>query len=251
MPGGGGGGTRWRASRPSRRGTNAPRLSSSAWPRGRTRSSATLSFPGQEKRREARNGASRVGASSWKPSGSGWSRPARQTKTFRYRSSVRASRSSIPSRRQSASAHGFSERNESGPASTSKPPARSLAILPPSRAPASRSTSSSAMPRSRASSTARCAAASPVTPPPTTTSLMGAPRGPHEIGEHRDERGMVVDGGGAMERQAVRRGERARLDVEVVEDLHVGADEADRRPDRLALTLPPHPLPHPAHARPH
>ena len=67
--------TRSSASRPSRRRTKAPRLSSSLVPRGMTRSRAIRSLPRQEKSPDLTNGPSLVGARSWKPSGSGWSRP--------------------------------------------------------------------------------------------------------------------------------------------------------------------------------
>ena len=68
-------------------------------------------------------------------------------------------------------------------------------------------------------------------PPPTTTSFTGA--GVHastdEVGEHRDERGVVIGGGRAVEADAHLRRHRRRLDVEVVQDLDVVADKADRR----------------------
>ena len=71
--------------------------------------------------------------------------PACQTNVLRKRSSVPTSRSSRSSRRQSARAHGFSERNESlGPASSRNPPARSVAIAPPRRSGASRTVRSRA-----------------------------------------------------------------------------------------------------------
>ena len=60
---------------------------------------------------------------------------------------MRTSRSSTPSRRHNASAHGFSDKNESGPASTRNPSTRSLAMLPPSRSRASISVRSSGSPR--------------------------------------------------------------------------------------------------------
>src|SRR5262245_45699496 len=195
------------------------------------------------------NGPSLVGASSWKPSGSACRRPARQTKTFLNRSSVRTSRCSTPSLRQSASAHGFSERNESGPASTRNPPACSVAMVPPSRSRKSTTVSSRLIDRSRASSTARCAAASPVMPPPTTTSFIAdpSPQNPvnsHELGQHRDELGMIVDGRGAMELEPDVGGDSARLDVEVVEHLDVVAHEPDRHHDRVALALTGQPPEH-------
>src|SRR2546425_10374 len=77
MPATSGWATRSSASRPSRRRTNAPRLSSSDTPRGRRRSRAIRSLPGQEKSPDVMNGPSLVGARSWNPSGRGWRRPAR------------------------------------------------------------------------------------------------------------------------------------------------------------------------------
>ena len=87
---------------------------------------AMRSLPPQEKSDERSREASRVGARSWKPSGSGWRRPSKATKAVRKRSSVRTRRSSRPTRRQSASAQGFSEMKESGPDSTRKPSRRSV-----------------------------------------------------------------------------------------------------------------------------
>ena len=179
MPATSGWATRSSASAPSRRRTKAPRLSSSPlprdieeMPRGSTRSSAIRSLPRSVNSDEVTNGRIAVGASSWKPSGSGCSRPPCQTKTLRKRSSVRTSRCSTPRRRHSASAHGFSDRKESGPASTRKPSTRSLTMVPPSRSRASISVSSSGVCRSRASSVSRCAAANPLMPPPTTTTFI-------------------------------------------------------------------------------
>ena len=49
---------------------------------------------------------------------------------------------------------------------------RSVAMVPPTRSRASSSVSSTARPRSRASSVARWAAASPAIPPPTMMNFM-------------------------------------------------------------------------------
>src|SRR5439155_506260 len=192
------------ASAPSRRRTNAPRLSSSPPteppPRGSRRSSAIRALPRHENNDDVTNGASRVGASSWKPSGSGCSRPRNQTKTLRKRSSVRTSRSSTPSRRQSASAHGFSDRNESGPASTRKPSARSVTMVPPSRRRASTTRTSRSTRRSRASSIARAAAPALVREQPARVSEPA-----RDGGRRRAKVGDVGRGGGHRARNRVRR----------------------------------------------
>src|SRR5881409_3861777 len=72
MPATSGWATRSRASAPSRRRTNAPRLSSSPPtapppPRGNTRSSAIRALPRHENNDDVAKGTSRVGASSWNP----------------------------------------------------------------------------------------------------------------------------------------------------------------------------------------
>src|SRR5262245_15304410 len=133
------------------------------------------------------------------PSGSGRSRPPRTTYVCRKRSSVRQSRGPRPMRSARASAQGFSEMNESAPASRRKPSARSVRIVPPSRGDASRSTTSSRRSPSRASSTRRWAAARPAIPPPTTTIReVRRPRVPLALGELMDgvdQRADVVDRG--------------------------------------------------------
>src|SRR5216684_3242526 len=248
MPATRGWATRSSASRPSRRRTKAPRLSSGSRPRGSTRSRAMRSLPGQEKRRERSKGPKRVGARSWKPSGSGCRRPRKTTKTRRKRSSVRTSLSSRPIRRQSSSAQGFSERNESAPHSTRKPSRRSVWMVPPSRSEASKRLSSRSSPPSRASSQARWAAARPAMPPPTMASFMRERPScrslPDEVGQHGDEEGMIIGGGGAVEAKAELVGDLARLDVEIVEDLDVIAHEADGGQDHVADALALEPAQH-------
>ena len=59
----------------------------------------------------------------------------------------------------------------------------------------------------------------------------------NEIGQHRDELRMVVHGGGAMKREPDTVGHPARLDVEVVQHLHVIAHETDRHDDGVALAV--------------
>src|SRR5216684_3113568 len=248
MPATRGWATRSSASRPSRRRTKAPRLSSGSRPRGSTRSRAMRSLPGQEKRRERSKGPKRVGARSWKPSGSGCRRPRKTTKTRRKRSSVRTSLSSRPIRRQSSSAQGFSERNESAPHSTRKPSRRSVWMVPPSRSEASKRLSSRSSPPSRASSQARWAAARPAMPPPTMASFTRERPScrslPDEVGQHGDEEGMIIGGGGAVEAKAELVGDLARLDVEIVEDLDVIAHEADGGQDHVADALALEPAQH-------
>ena len=126
------------------------------------------SLPGQVNRRDVISGKNRVGASSRKPSGSGCSAPWCTTNVRRCSSRVRTSRGVKPMRSHSCSAHGFSEMNESGPASMTKPSMRSVAIAPPRCRPASSRVTCTGRCCSRLSSTSRCAAARPAMPPPTT-----------------------------------------------------------------------------------
>src|SRR3989442_7163005 len=67
---------------------------------------------------------------------------------------------------------------------------------------------------------------------------------PHQIGEHGDEVGMVVQGGGAVQREAPRLGQAPRLDVEVVQHLDVIAHEADRHDNGVAVAVGGPPPPH-------
>ena len=88
-------------------------------------------LPGQVNSRVVTSGQKCVGASSRKPSGSACSAPLCTTKVRRNSSRVRTRRGVKPMRSHSCSAHGFSEMNESGPASMTKPSTRSVAIEPP------------------------------------------------------------------------------------------------------------------------
>src|SRR5690606_17611675 len=157
----------------------------------------------------------------------------------------------MPSSAHSSTASGTRARNESADSSSSTPPSGDVRSLPPARSPASSSTTRA--PRRRPSQ----AAASPVMPPPTTARStctvmlrssggravatksgpgrdVGRPAnrggggrsgGPHQVGQRRHDGGVVVDRGGAGERQARLAGHPAGVDVEVVEDLEVVRDE--------------------------
>ena len=79
------------------------------------------SLPGQEKRRLARKGRTRVRTASIIPSGRRWRRPPFRTKIARVSGLVGTRRSPRPTARHSASPSGFWARIESGPASMTNP----------------------------------------------------------------------------------------------------------------------------------
>ena len=150
---------------------------------------AQLAGPREERRgREGRAARSAPGAGSRPAAGAG-ARGARRTPCGSGRRCARAGprrRAGGTARAPTASRRGTSR----GPPRRGSRPSRSVAMVPPSRSRASSSVSSSAIARSRASSTARCAAASPVMPPPTTSQSHEAftPREPRSARPHAARR---------------------------------------------------------------
>ena len=80
-----------------------------------------------------RSGPRRVGTPSTRPSGTGWSASFHATKYRRVSGRVPTRASPRPSARASAVACGLLETQESGPASRTKSPTRSVCTLPPRR----------------------------------------------------------------------------------------------------------------------
>src|ERR1041385_8234409 len=240
--------TRSKASRPKRRFTNDARLSSSfAAPRGVKYSAPIRRFPPAAKSGVVANGKKRVGAIRRNPSGSGTARPFRTTRTLCCAGFVEIRRSSRPSRSHSASAQGFAEMSESGPASTTKPSTCSVAMAPPTRSRASKRRISSAEFLSCAISVRRCAAARPAMPPPMTAIRLmraspigsaGSIAGRQEllldhIGDHADEQRMIVGRDRAVKLDAVLVRDGFRLDIQIVKHLDVVGDESDWRDDHV------------------
>src|SRR6266566_677194 len=133
---------------------------------------------------------------------------------------------------------GSPARNPSGPPSTTNPSTCSVAMIPPARRSLSRMLTSH--PPARVSSHA---AASPAMPAPATTTFTPPPsslscRVTDDVGDCRDQPRAVIERGCALELNADTFGERLILDVDIVEDLDVITDEADRH-EQHALTSYP------------
>src|SRR5262245_21125705 len=150
-------------------------------------------------------------------------------------------------RSQSASAQGRSVRNDSGPAAIKKPSVLCVLMTPPTRSAASSRVTSTGWPDSRLNSTRRCAAARPAMPPPTmvtrfrvawaSTILLSACVLPHQVGQHANERGVVIHRGGAGQCDAQSFRDLTRLDIEIVEHLGMVTDKADRGDDDIGFAL--------------
>ena len=176
--------SRSKASRPRRRIANDSRLSSSAGPSARprrggmNRSAAIRSRAGQESRGEERTPASRPGASSRKPAGTGLRQPGTpgrgsdQTRARRTAAETGTSSLSRPSRRTSAMPSGRAARKLSAERSTSQPSRAAVSTTPPSRPPASSRVTRGRLDAS-APLTSHSAAARPARPPPITTKCCG------------------------------------------------------------------------------
>src|ERR1700730_8322178 len=85
-------------------------------------------------------------------------------------------------------------------------------------------------------------------PPPTMASFTRGAASCRalldEVGQHGDEDGMIIGGGGAVEAKAELVGDLARLDVEIIEGLDVIAHEADGGQDHVADALALEPAQH-------
>src|SRR5436309_1724477 len=230
------------ASLPRRRRKNPPRDSSPRLlRRGISSSAPRRSLPFQDSTPLLRNGPSRVGTPSANPSGSSSRRPFTYTYVLRRSWFVPITRSARPSRRHSSMAHGFCDRKESGPPSMTKPPTRSVRILPPRRGAASTSVHWGGLSRGAALSVRPYAALRPAIPPPTISTVREsvgitdgrwseagfAEVGRHDIQQRLDERRGRVEHGDPFQPHALLARPLLELDVDVVEDFKVVRHEAD------------------------
>src|SRR5215207_11424589 len=134
----------------------------------------------------------------------------------------------MPSSAHSCVPSGTRARKASAASSTAPPAKGEVTISPPARPDASRTRTDA--PRATPSQ----AAASPLTPPPTTTRSTSAPaltashpgrRPPHPVGQGGEHGGLVVDRRRAGEGEPQVGGEPGGVHVEVVEDLQVVGHE--------------------------
>src|SRR5881628_587 len=139
-------------------------------------------------------------------------------------------------------AHGFCDRKESGPPSMTKPPTRSVRILPPRRGAASTSVHWGGLSRGAALSARPYAALRPAIPPPTISTVREsvgisdgrwsetgfAEVGRHDIQQRFDERRGGVEHGDPFQPHALLARPLLELHVDVVEDFQVVRYEADR-----------------------
>ncbi len=157
--------SRSNTSRPKRRRTNEPRLSSpSSLRRGTKYSHASRILPSGLRIGVLITGQIRAGAINANPSGTARNRPRRTTNARRPAALVGINSSDSPIRRQRSTANGRFVIKLSAPCSIKKPSHRSVYSDPPRRGPASNSVTAAC----GSNSPIRCAAASPAIPPPIT-----------------------------------------------------------------------------------